>query len=62
MPGKGSPSVEAVWGKKGDGSDVGFGAYFNLMGVALPPRVDAAPKPTAADMEKAKLLYVQVDR
>ena len=33
MPGMASPSVEAVWGKKGDGSDVGFGALFTLMGV-----------------------------
>ena len=42
MLGKGSKSVEAVWGKAGDGSDVGFGAYFKLMGVelTLPP---AAP-------------------
>lgn len=37
LTGKGSPSVEATWGKKGDGSDVGFGAYFSLMGVQLPP-------------------------
>ena len=37
MPGKGSPSVEAVWGKNGDGSDTGFGAYFKLMGVPWPP-------------------------
>ena len=37
MPGKASPAVDAVWGKAGDGSDVGFGAYFKLMGVELPP-------------------------
>ena len=37
MPGKGSPSVEAVWGKNGDGSDTGFGAYFKLMGVPWQP-------------------------
>lgn len=43
MQGKGSPAVEAVWGKKGDGSDVGFGAYFTLMGVAMP----APPKEPA---------------
>lgn len=34
--GGGSPSVTEVWGKKGDGSDVGFGAYFALMGVEMP--------------------------
>ena len=37
MPGMASPSVAGVWGAKGDGSDVGFGAYFTLMGVELPP-------------------------
>ena len=37
MPGMASPSVAGVWGAKGDGSDVGFGAYFTLRGVELPP-------------------------
>ena len=34
MLGKGSPSIEAIWGKAGNGSDVGFGALFTAAGVA----------------------------
>jgi len=48
MTGKGSPAVEAAWGKKGDGSDVGFGAYFKLMGVDLPPPPKEAPAHSVA--------------
>lgn len=37
MEGKGSESVEAIWGKAGDGSDVSFSAHFKLMGVDTQP-------------------------
>ena len=43
MLGKGSPSIEAIWGKAGNGSDVGFGALFKLFGVEMPPPPAPAP-------------------
>ena len=40
-----TPEVSAIWNKKGDLSDVGFGAVFTLMGVTLPP-----PPPPKLDL------------
>ena len=42
--------IDDIWNKKGDQSDVGFGALFGMMGVSLapPPAADAAA-PAAAE-------------
>ena len=37
-----SPCVSAIWNKKGDHSDTGFGAAFMIMGSPLPPPPPAA--------------------
>ena len=42
-----TPEIAAIWNKKGDLSDVGFGALFKLMGVDLAPPPAA---PAAMDM------------
>jgi len=40
-----TPEIAAIWNKKGDLSDVGFGAVFMMMGVTLPP-----PPPPPLDL------------